>query len=71
MAELTQMQVNHLNKMTREAYDVQLGTLLNNLLMQLPKEKLFCTHCLTISEKTDKRGNCISCGAPFGNHIKT
>ena len=66
MPHLTDRQINNLNKMTRTAYDVQLGTLLNNLITNLPKEKHFCNSCLTISEKTDSRGNCVSCGAPFG-----
>jgi len=67
MAQLTARQVSNLNKMTRTAYDVQLGTLLNSLLGELPKDKHFCQHCYTISEETDRRGNCIACGAPFGS----
>jgi hypothetical protein len=64
--QLTDRQIRHLNKMARITNEVQLGTLLNNLLLQLPKEKHFCHHCFSISEETDSRGNCLACGAPFG-----
>jgi len=30
------------------------------------KEKHFCKYCHTNSEETNSRGNCIACGAPFG-----
>ena len=33
------------------------------------KEKHICKYCSTNSEITDKRGNCVSCGAPFGEDI--
>jgi hypothetical protein len=55
--------------MTRITNEVQLGTLLNNLLLQLTKEKHFCHHCFSISEETDSRGDCIACGAPFGEEV--
>jgi len=64
--ELTKLQINQLNKMNRVAYQVNLGDLLNNLIKETSKNKYFCTYCYTISEQTDSRGNCISCGSPFG-----
>jgi hypothetical protein len=66
MAELTQKQIHDLNLMNRICQTVKLGNLLDSLVRELPKEKHFCNHCFTISEQTDIRGNCISCGAPFG-----
>jgi hypothetical protein len=68
MAELTARQIDLLNRSNRVSHDVKLGTLLNGLLMQVPKEKHFCQHCWTISENTNSRGNCIACGAPFGEN---
>lgn len=68
MNKLTEKQIKNLNLSNRSAYDVKLGTLLNSLIEQIPNEKHFCTSCYTISEKTDSRGNCVACGAPFGGN---